>query len=89
MLCFSLQISEKESQISKLKEKLKTVLEYNRMFANENDRLKGEYTTLVAYVEECKRTIREEREKNGELEKKYKKFEEKVKHYEVPDKGRF
>ncbi|XP_050356083.1 protein Cep89 homolog [Nymphalis io] len=79
-------ISEKESQINKLKDKLKTVLEYNRLFANENDRVKSEYTTLVSYVEECKRVIKEEREKNGELEKKVKKFEEKVKQYEVPDK---
>lgn len=62
-------------------------MEYNRLFANENDRLKGEYTTLANYVEECKRVIREEKERNGEWEKKYKKLEEKVQHYEVPDKG--
>lgn len=84
---FFFQISEKESQITKLREKLKTVLEYNRLFANENDRLKGEYTTLANYAEECKKVIREEKERNGEWEKKYKKLEEKVKHYEVPDKG--
>ncbi|XP_069355734.1 protein Cep89 homolog isoform X2 [Maniola hyperantus] len=81
-----IMISEKESQITKLREKLKTVLEYNRLFANENDRLKGEYTTLANYVEECKKVIREEKDRNGEWEKKYKKLEEKVKHYEVPDK---
>ncbi|XP_046973494.1 protein Cep89 homolog [Vanessa cardui] len=79
-------ITEKESQINKLKDKLKTVLEYNKLFANENDRVKSEYTTLVSYVEECKRVIKEERDRNGELEKKLKKFEEKVKHYEIPDK---
>nr|XP_026497608.1 protein Cep89 homolog isoform X2 [Vanessa tameamea] len=79
-------ITEKESQINKLKDKLKTVLEYNKLFANENDRVKSEYTTLVSYVEECKRVIKEERDRNGELEKKVKKFEEKVKHYEIPDK---
>ncbi|CAH2231734.1 jg14314 [Pararge aegeria aegeria] len=81
-----IMISEKESQICKLREKLKTVLDYNRLFASENDRLKGEYTTLANYVEECKVAIQEERERNEELEKKYKKLEEKAKHYELPDK---
>ncbi|XP_023937189.1 centrosomal protein of 89 kDa isoform X2 [Bicyclus anynana] len=79
-------ISEKESQISKLREKLKTVLEYNRLFASDNDRLKGEYTTLASYVEECKAVIREERERNVELEKRCEKLEEKVKHYDMPNK---
>lgn len=63
------------------------MLEYNKLFANENDKLKNEYTTLVSYVEECKRVIKEEKERNGELETKIKKYEEKVKHYDVPEKG--
>ncbi|CAG4939719.1 unnamed protein product [Colias eurytheme] len=79
-------ISEKDVQISKLKEKLKAVLEYNRLFSDENDRIKSEYEAIVKYVEECKRVIKEEKEKSGDLERKYKRLEEKVKQYEVPDK---
>ena len=62
-------------------------MEYNRLFANENDRLKDEYTTLAKYVEECKTVIREEKERNLELDKKIKKLDEKIKHYEIPNKG--
>ncbi|XP_038218553.1 protein Cep89 homolog [Zerene cesonia] len=79
-------ISEKDVQISKLKEKLKAVLEYNRLFADENDRIKSEYDAIVKYVDECKRVIKEEKEKAGELERKYNRLEEKVKQYEVPDR---
>ncbi|XP_072948033.1 uncharacterized protein Cep89 isoform X2 [Epargyreus clarus] len=79
-------ISEKDSQIAKLKEKLKTVLEYNRLFANENDRLKNEHTTLLSYAEECKRVVKEEQERGVEMEKRCKRLEEKVKQYQVPDK---
>ncbi|CAG9570650.1 unnamed protein product [Danaus chrysippus] len=79
-------ITQKESQITKLREKLKTVLEYNSLFANENDRLKTEHTTLVNYIEECKEVIKEERQKNLEYEKKLSNLNDRVKHYEIPDK---
>ncbi|CAK1543365.1 unnamed protein product [Leptosia nina] len=79
-------IAEKDSHISKLKEKLKAILGYNRLFADENDRLKNEYDTLVKYVEECKKVIREERARTVILEKKCKQLEDKVKQYEMPDK---
>ncbi|OWR40886.1 hypothetical protein KGM_212232 [Danaus plexippus plexippus] len=79
-------ITQKESQITKLREKLKTVLEYNSLFANENDRLKTEHTTLVSYIEECKEVIKEERKKNVENEKKLNNLNDRVKHYEIPDK---
>ncbi|XP_063833953.1 protein Cep89 homolog [Ostrinia nubilalis] len=79
-------ISEKDSAISKLKEKLKTVLEYNKLFAEENDQLKTQYTTLVNYVDECKQALKDEREKNKELESNCKELEEKVKRFEVPDR---
>ncbi|KAJ2940868.1 hypothetical protein O0L34_g10128 [Tuta absoluta] len=74
-----IQISEKDSYIAKLKDKLKTVLEYNKLFAEENDTLKNQYSTLVKYVEECKRSIKEEKERNKELE-------ERIRRYEVPVK---
>ncbi|XP_026750551.2 protein Cep89 homolog isoform X2 [Galleria mellonella] len=80
------QLSERDSQINKLKEKLKIVLEYNRLFAEENDQLKSQYETLVKYVEECKAVIKEERERNTTLEEKKKELENKVKQYEVPDR---
>ncbi|XP_049879907.1 protein Cep89 homolog isoform X2 [Pectinophora gossypiella] len=80
------QISEKDSHIAKLKEKLKTVLEYNKLFAEENDQLKGQYSTLVKYVDECKQVIKEEKENNRELERKNKELEERVKRFEVPDR---
>ncbi|XP_059056010.1 protein Cep89 homolog [Achroia grisella] len=81
-----LQISERDTQISKLKEKLKTVLEYNRLFAEENDQLKSQYETLVKYIEECKQVIKEERERNNTLEEKSRELENRVKQYEVPDR---
>ncbi|XP_013191720.1 protein Cep89 homolog isoform X2 [Amyelois transitella] len=83
-----IQISEKDSQIAKLKEKLKTVLEYNRLFAEENDQLKSQYTTLVKYVEECKRAVREERDSNRALEERCTELEERVKQYELPNRDR-
>ncbi|KAM3956827.1 LOW QUALITY PROTEIN: centrosomal protein 89kDa [Aphomia sociella] len=80
------QLSEKDSQINKLKDKLKTVLEYNRLFAEENDQLKSQYETLVKYIEECKTVIKEERERNNSLEEKIKDLENRVRQYEVPDR---
>lgn len=82
-----MQLTEKDSHIAKLKEKLKTVLEYNRLFAEENDQLKTQYTTLVKYVEECKRALREERDSNKILEERCRELEQRVKQYEVPDRG--
>ncbi|XP_053618608.1 protein Cep89 homolog isoform X2 [Plodia interpunctella] len=83
-----IQLTEKDSHIAKLKEKLKTVLEYNRLFAEENDQLKTQYTTLVKYVEECKRALREERDCNKILEERCRELEQRVKQYEVPDRDR-
>ncbi|XP_026745449.1 protein Cep89 homolog [Trichoplusia ni] len=80
------QLTEKDSQITKLKEKLKSVLEYNKLFAEDNDHLRSQYETLVKYAEECKKVIREERERNRELEVKNKELQEKVKQYELPDR---
>ena len=81
MLIFPrLQLSEKDSQIAKLKEKLKSVLEYNKLFAEENDQLRSQYETLVKYAEECKKVIKDERERSRVLQ-------EKVKQYELPDRG--
>ncbi|KAG6451492.1 hypothetical protein O3G_MSEX007188 [Manduca sexta] len=74
-----LVISERDAHITKLREKLKSVLEYNKLFAEENDQLRNQYSTLVKYVEECKTVIKEEREKNRDLEERVKKFE-------VPDR---
>ncbi|CAG9792781.1 unnamed protein product [Diatraea saccharalis] len=79
-------ISERDSTIAKLKEKLKTVLEYNKLFAEENDQLKTQYTTLVKYVEECKQVIKDERDRCEVLESKCKELGDKVKQYEVPDR---
>ncbi|KAL0812068.1 hypothetical protein ABMA28_009458 [Loxostege sticticalis] len=79
-------MTEKDAFISKLKEKLKTVLEYNKLFAEENDQLKTQYNTLVSYVDECKQAVKAERERNMELEGKCKELEERVKQYEVPDR---
>ncbi|CAK1591244.1 unnamed protein product [Parnassius mnemosyne] len=79
-------ISEKDAHIAKLKEKLKAVLEYNKLFAGENDRLKCEHATLVKYAEECKRVIKEERERNADLQSKCKNLQERVKQFEIPDK---
>lgn len=84
---FFLQLSEKESSITKLKDKLKTVLEYNKLFAEENDQLKNEHGTMVKYIEECKTVIKEERERIKELESMCKELEERVKRFEVPDRG--
>ncbi|CAH0596906.1 unnamed protein product [Chrysodeixis includens] len=80
------QLQEKDSQIAKLKEKLKSVLEYNKLFAEDNDQLRAQYDTLVKYAEECKKVIREERERNRELEVRNKELQEKVKQYELPDR---
>ncbi|XP_041970934.1 centrosomal protein of 89 kDa [Aricia agestis] len=79
-------ISEKESHITKLRDKLKTVLEYNKLFSEENDRLKAEYTILAKYTEECKGVIKDERDRYFELEKKAKILEDKLKQYEIPSK---
>ncbi|XP_050668142.1 golgin subfamily B member 1 isoform X2 [Leptidea sinapis] len=79
-------ISEKDTQIGKLKEKLKAVLEYNRMFSEECDRVKSEHDALLKYVNDCKRVVREEKEKRAELEIKHSKLEEKMKQYEMPDR---
>ncbi|XP_013138206.1 PREDICTED: centromere-associated protein E [Papilio polytes] len=79
-------ISEKDAHIAKLKEKLKTILEYNKLFASENDRLKCEHSTLIKYAEECKTVIKEEREKNADLEDKCKSLQERVRQYDIPDK---
>ncbi|KAJ8710845.1 hypothetical protein PYW08_009360 [Mythimna loreyi] len=74
-----LQLSEKDSQIAKLKEKLKSVLEYNKLFAEENDQLRSQHETLVKYAEECKKVIKEERERSKVLQ-------EKVQQFELPDR---
>ncbi|XP_073962477.1 uncharacterized protein isoform X1 [Choristoneura fumiferana] len=79
-------IAEKDSQMLKLKDKLKTVLEYNKLFADENDQLKSQYSTLVEYVEECKTALKEERERNSELVAKCKELGDRVKQFDVPDK---
>ncbi|XP_013161765.1 PREDICTED: centrosomal protein of 112 kDa [Papilio xuthus] len=71
-----LSISEKDAHIAKLKDKLKTILEYNKLFASENERLKCEHATLLKYAEECKIVIKEEREKNTDLEDKCKSLQE-------------
>lgn len=63
------------------------MLEYNKLFAEENDQLKNQYNTLVKYVEECKQAVKSERERSKELEGRCKELEDKVKQYEVPDKG--
>ncbi|XP_047520527.1 protein Cep89 homolog isoform X1 [Pieris napi] len=81
-----IMISEKDTQISKLKEKLKAILDYNRLFADENDRLKGENEELIKYIEECKRVIKGERDRSGKCEKKCKELEERVKQYHMPDR---
>ncbi|CAH1640601.1 unnamed protein product [Spodoptera littoralis] len=80
------QLSEKDSQIAKLKEKLKSVLEYNKLFAEENDQLRSQYETVVKYAEECKKVIKEERERNRVLDGRVKELQEKVKQYELPDR---
>ncbi|KAF9423411.1 hypothetical protein HW555_001220 [Spodoptera exigua] len=80
------QLSEKDSQIAKLKEKLKSVLEYNKLFAEENDQLRSQYETIVKYAEECKKVIKEERERNRALDGRVKELQEKVKQYELPDR---
>ncbi|XP_068625129.1 centrosomal protein of 89 kDa [Battus philenor] len=82
----SIAISEKDAHIAKLKEKLRTILEYNKLFSSENDRLKCEHATLVKYAEDCKRVIKEEREKNAELEERCKNLLERVKQFEIPDR---
>ncbi|KAJ8710030.1 hypothetical protein PYW07_009396 [Mythimna separata] len=74
-----LQLSEKDSQIAKLKEKLKSVLEYNKLFAEDNDQLRSQHETLVKYAEECKKVIKEERERSKTLQ-------EKVQQFELPDR---
>lgn len=81
-----MQLAEKDAHISKLKEKLKSVLEYNQLFADENDQLRNQYDTLVKYAEECKKVIREEREKSRELELRAKDLHEKIKQYQLPDR---
>ncbi|PZC72248.1 hypothetical protein B5X24_HaOG211661 [Helicoverpa armigera] len=80
------QLSEKDSQIAKLKEKLKSVLEYNKLFAEENDQLRTQYDTLVKYAEECKKVIKEERERSRVLDTRAKELQEKVKKFELPDR---
>ncbi|XP_045540414.1 protein Cep89 homolog [Papilio machaon] len=79
-------ISEKDAHIAKLKDKLKTILEYNKLFASENERLKCEHATLLKYAEECKIVIKEEREKNADLEDKCKSLQERVRQFDLPDK---
>ncbi|XP_063369695.1 protein Cep89 homolog isoform X2 [Cydia amplana] len=81
-------ISEKDAYILKLKDKLKAVLEYNKLFADENDQLKTQYSTLVQYVEECKTALKGERERNSELEARCKELGDRVKQLDVPDKDR-
>ncbi|XP_047035751.1 protein Cep89 homolog [Helicoverpa zea] len=80
------QLSEKDSQIAKLKEKLKSVLEYNKLFAEENDQLRTQYDALVKYAEGCKKVIKEERERNRVLDTRAKELQEKVKKFELPDR---
>lgn len=70
-----------------MKDKLKTVLEYNKLFAEENDQLHSQYDTIAKYVEECKAVIRAERERNRHLEEKRRDLEERVNKFEVPDRG--
>nr|XP_037873898.1 protein Cep89 homolog isoform X2 [Bombyx mori] len=79
-------ISEKDNQIAKLKDKLKTVLEYNKLFAEENDQLRKQYEVALKYVEDCKTGIREERSRNRDLEEKNKELDERVKKFEMPDR---
>ncbi|CAH2057360.1 unnamed protein product, partial [Iphiclides podalirius] len=79
-------MTEKDAHIAKLKEKLKTILEYNKLFATESDRLKCEHATLVKYAEECKRVIKEERQLNADLEGRCRNLEGRVKQFEIPDK---
>ncbi|XP_048001319.1 protein Cep89 homolog [Leguminivora glycinivorella] len=81
-------ISEKDAYILKLKDKLKSVLEYNKLFADENDQLKNQYSNLVQYVEECKTALKGERERNSELESRCKELSDRVKQLDVPDKDR-
>lgn len=63
------------------------MLEYNKLFAEENDQIRNQYATIVKYVEECKEVIKEERDKCLVLEAKNKELEDKIKKYEVPDRG--
>lgn len=56
------------------------MLEYNKLFAEENDQLRSQHDTLVKYAEECKRVIKEERERSRVLQ-------EKIKQFELPDRG--
>ncbi|XP_028029468.1 uncharacterized protein LOC114242493 [Bombyx mandarina] len=79
-------ISEKDNQIAKLKDKLKTVLEYNKLFTEENDQLRKQYEVALKYVEDCKTGIREERSRNRDLEEKNKELDERVKKFEMPDR---
>lgn len=70
-----------------MKLKLKEVLEYNKLFAEENDQLKGQHSTLIGYVEDCKRMMEELKTRNRELETRSQELEAKIKQYEVPDRG--
>ncbi|KAH9633164.1 hypothetical protein HF086_013787 [Spodoptera exigua] len=74
------------SAIGFLTKKLKSVLEYNKLFAEENDQLRSQYETIVKYAEECKKVIKEERERNRALDGRVKELQEKVKQYELPDR---
>lgn len=81
------QLTEKEATITKLKEKLKSVLEYNNLFADENDRLKEQHTAMVKYIEECKMIVQELQAKNVELNETKHELEDRVNKFEVPDRG--
>ncbi|GBP20846.1 Protein Cep89 homolog [Eumeta japonica] len=81
-----IMISEKEAQVAKLKDKLRSVLEYNKQFADENDTLKQQYNTMVVYIEDCKRMIEDLETRNRSLEEKCQDMAEKVKQIDAIDK---
>ncbi|CAG9137175.1 unnamed protein product [Plutella xylostella] len=79
-------LTQKESQIAKLKEKLKSVLEYNKLFAEENDKLKEQHATMLSYIEECKGVVRDSEALNKDLELRNQELEQRVRQFEEIDR---
>ncbi|XP_048484058.1 trichohyalin [Plutella xylostella] len=79
-------LTQKESQIAKLKEKLKAVLEYNKLFADENDKLKEQHATMLSYIEECKGVVRDSESRNKDLELRNQELEQRVRTFEEIDR---
>ncbi|KAG7301064.1 hypothetical protein JYU34_015446 [Plutella xylostella] len=79
-------LTQKESQIVKLKEKLKSVLEYNKLFAEENDKLKEQHATMLSYIEECKGVVRDSETRNKDLELRNQELEQRVRTFEELDR---